>query len=578
MTDQTNLNNPYRPDMNMKPEEPKEDITVEEVQQDNLTSPDQIDESIFDVGEEDTEATNSEVEDTPDAEIKVYDVDENHVETPDAVIKTFKTKLKELTDDERENAISLVKSTQESLLACLSLFKGLQPNATEEETNAFLKWVKYVDDAQKTFMLSEDQLIDAVTRKGSHWVNMVNTNKKAGENQAPVYRGPVVDRKGLNPIDKDDNRSLAFNIMTSILKVGSPCYIFLYHTGIWLRLRTPTAAEFALLDEAYVSEKLEYGALTRGLIFSNDYVILRSLVYDFILDHVTFSTAPSDDPEYLRSIIKVTDIDEMMRGIMQTRYPDGYPYIESCTVNPNKCTHQVEGILDLREISWADETMLTEYQLNIMHNARRRITEEELQRYQEEFTSRQQSRIAFRPDGEEGEDGVDIMDADNVINGIVLNIETPTLERDRDYGVKLIYQLKGIVENIFKEKFDAEMRNKRLNELVAVSFFKVYGSWVKSIEIYKAGNLILKEEQDGELNKMFDFLSSDSEHVDRFITMIKKYISNTIVQVVGIKNHECPACHGKVNTKEGNHYLILPMDMLSTFFTLIQSSVRRSIR
>ena len=169
-------------------------------------------------------------------------------------------------------------------------------------------------------------------------------------------------------------------------------------------------------------------------------------------------------------------------------------------------------------------------------------------------------------------------DADELVNGIIINMDCPTLEKDEDYGVRWINELVQGAENVFREKHQEEERARRINEEVLVSYFKTYASWIKSIEVYDGGTLLQEINDEDTLTTMFEHLSSDVKYVELFRKLKDEYITKNIVTLVGILNYECPSCGGKHDTSKGKHHIVLPIDTLYTFFTLVRSSVRRSFQ
>lgn len=472
-------------------------------------------------------------------------------------------KVKKLTPDAKDAAIYTVRGTEKSVLAGI---QAIQTEIFEQDPNA-VEWINDTNRAVNVFTVSGDQLFEATTMPNSHWVNMIPYKEADGKES---HRGPINDRKGDNPNNKDDKTAIGLARALSVLGLGKPVYTPLYATGIWLKLRTPTAAEFVALDETIVNELQRYGTFTHGVIFTNDSVILRKHVSDFILDHVEWSTAPYDSPDYLKSIIKITDMDEMIRAIMQTRYPDGYPFIQTCTVDPNVCRHTVEGLIDLRELHWVDNSKLTLKQRNMMKSPKRRLTEEELKAYQDEFNNSSASQLVISSESSEE----NLITVDNLINGIVINFDIPTIERYEDYGIAWINQIEATVDATFKEKSDVKVRAQRINERINASSIKTYGQYVKSIEIYTEGNIFSTVTDEEELDNIFDYISGEATYIEQFAKAIKRYINLSLVSMVGILNYECPNCGKKHDTPEGNFHIVLPIDALSTFFIQVRSSLR----
>ena len=428
-------------------------------------------------------------------------------------------------------------------------------------------WDPAIQRALSLNMLENDQLLDVVVRENSTWVNLIN----AGTESQPKWVGPVNDLTGRNPNDKNDVTSLAKTLFTRTMGLGTPVYAPLYHTGIWVQLQVPKGLSFAQLDEIIANEKQIYGRQTRGVIYTNSSIVTRKHVADFLLDHVIFTNAPSSDPDYLRSIIKAPDLDELMRAIMQARYPDGYPFKQVCTADPTKCSHVVEGDIDLRKISWVDRKRLTDRQITIMSNPRRRLTEDDLRTYQEDFLDRSITRVIMSPEGTKI-----YQEDDEIINGVVLTIETPTLEKEEEYGLTWVREIERSMEEAFREKHDTKAREARQEQILYTAQFKMYGQWVKQIDIYSGGQVVKAVTDAVELNDLFEYFSSDARYVDMFKKTIDKHIANYIVQLVAIKNYECPKCGKKQDTSPGDHYILLPIDTLSTFFTLVRSTAKKT--
>lgn len=490
------------------------------------------------------------------------DVSETHVVDPTGK-QPMRWTIKSINDYDRatDKVIYALTGTAQSVMAALQ-----RTDATFVDNEQKQQWYNAIVRAREQFMLRDDQLFEATVRDGSMWVNMIGY----GEGDNISYRGPLVDKKGLNPLNRNDKTFTAVNMMKSFLSLGLPAYIPLYHTGIWLTLNTPTAQEFALLDELILNSKVTYGRMTRGEIYSNDAVLIRKHIKDFVLDHVVSSTAPDDSKEYLASIIKSTDLDAMMLGIMMSRFPDGYNISVPCTVKPKECTHVTEGVADLRKLFWVDRNRLTERQLKLMISPTTRLTEEQLKEYQDEFNF-DSKRIVLSKDHA----GVlKVSNDPDIDNGVIINLETPTLEHEENYGVAWVNELQRSAERVFSETNDQASRDNKVRERILTSFFKTYGQWIKSVELISAGSVQRVFTEDENLDEILMLLSSDSTYVRFFQENIMKYINSSIVQLVGVKNFECPHCGKKHDTAPGGHYLILPLDMINTFFLFIQSVVR----
>lgn len=547
-------------------DEPFEEEKVEEVKADKISAVVEVEEA--DEDDELFKPTTEEAE-VEEEEKETFETQPRDIEVPEGYAEDIdppqfkRLKIaKVVNDSNRNHVIYALRGTQQSVYAALERMDNALFDKKGSEMN---EWWEKVNTARSTTTMRDDQYIDVVTRKGAQWRNMINH----GTDEKPLYKGPVNER-GLGKSHAGDNTA-AFNLLSGMLGLGRPVYACLYHTGIWVKLRAPTAASFIALDEMNAEQKIEYGMRTRGEIFSNDGAIMRKNVANFILDHVITTNAPSDDPEYLKEIIKVEDLNELMRALMQARYPDGYPLIQVCSVNPAECTEAVEGLVDLRTLSWVDTSALTAKQKMIISAPRKRITEEQLREYQEEFKNNGKGKIYLSADGSSG---------DEMSNGAILNIEMPTLAQEEDYAVAWIKGIEAGLESLFKEKHDPELRRRKLNDIISLNYFKTYGQYVNSVEIIEAGIKVREftaQDDPDELDQFFELVSGDVRYTERFINELKRYMAENIISVVGILNYECPNCGKKHDTRPGKHHIVLPIDMVTTFFTLVQSSVRASI-
>lgn len=517
---------------------------------------------------DDHDIFSEETEEITFTEPRHVDVPETHVQHSGGTrAPKFKVKNISVYDKDIGRVIYTLRGTAQSVLAALQ-----RVDADDLNRDELSAWLNIVNNASENNMLARDQLFEATVRNGSMWMNMINANTEEGTE--PRWMGPMPDTRFKNPMNREDKNYSALNMLKSFMALGVPSYIPLYHTGIWLLLDSPSAQEFAQLDEIILNSKISYGKMTRGDIYSNDSVIMRKHIKDFILDHVTFSTAPSDDRAYLSSIIKSTDLDIMMLGIMITRYPDGYPLSNPCTVDPKVCTHVVEGEVDLRKLNWVDRSRLTNRQIKLMANPYKRLTQEQLEEYQEEFNV-ENNRIVFSLDAK-GELTIVKSDED-IANGVIINVRTPTLEREENYGVSWINELQRSAERVFQESNDPAVRDMKIRERVVVSFFKSYGQWVESIQLINGSQIQKTFTEADNLDEILIFLSSDARYVKHFVNSITKFINSNLIQLVGVKNYECPKCGKKHDTAPGGHYLILPIDTLNTFFLFVQSAVHRVI-
>ena len=334
----------------------------------------------------------------------------------------------------------------------------------------------------------------------------------------------------------------------SLLGMGSIVSIPLWHSGFHITIRTPSESALIELRRRIVESKITLGRSTHGLIFSNQSSYTTQWIVDLILDHLHETSLKNR--ENIRQKIKTPDLPVLIWGLACCVWPKGFHYVRSLMtgegINDKKV---VEGKINVSKLMFVDNTAFTDFQKRHMANKTAgSVPDEALERYQQEFA------------GNAGR-AIDLLD-----NGaIVLNLHIPSIDAYIASGQSWISSLIQIIDQTFTgENDEEEARNEKIIEHARATTLRQYSHWVNSITVEDSE--ITDREQ---IDAMLTSLSENDEMRKKYFDAIAKYIDDVTVAVIAI-----PETSGKPSGLPRFPRLI-PIDPLSTFFTLIMQRTAR---
>ena len=329
----------------------------------------------------------------------------------------------------------------------------------------------------------------------------------------------------------------------------------LYHTGIWIDVKVPSDGELALLEQRISSATYELGYQTKGLAYSNTSVKMNMEVVDFILDRVVATTAREVNKQYLKSIIRTTDIGIMAWAMANAVYPAGFPYGRACSADPVKCTHVVREMLRLSKLIWTDSSAFTDWQKKLLASrGTKKITEEDLEKYQSEFVRIGARRVKVR-------------------DGIHADLRVPTLLEYEQAGYEwidsLIAQAKASLDDLSTQEM-----NQVINEQYQLSSMQQYTHWVASL-YYSDGDLTVEGRE--EISNSLKMASANEEIVETFTKEIKKYIDDVSATIIAIPKYDCPSCGAPAGQDTTHHPFLVALDPVQAFFILRDLKIQTTL-
>lgn len=370
-------------------------------------------------------------------------------------------------------------------------------------------------------------------REGSSWVQAV-----------PSAAGPI--RAGLPGVSSSDDTSLKVGDQIGTQRL---IQIPLWHSGIWVTLRSPNLSKLVELDERLSQEKSMLGRQSNGMVFSSTEVYANYHIMEFILDHVHSSTLPNKRRELFKETVRVTDMSQLMWGMCVAMYPKGYPLTQPCLANPNKCNHTFEALLNLGKITWTDHSMLSPEQVRHMENRTKVMDLAKVREYQEAF----------------------VWKGDRVIplpGNVSLRLAVPSIAEAENSGFAWVDGIYKATAAAFGVKLEGMARDNYVNRQVMASTLRQYSHWIDAI--VRVNDEGQEQIEDGaeDLDTTLEDLCIDSEVVDTVTTGILNFIDTTTLTLIAIPKQPCPKCGKEVDSALLRHPELIPLDVVNLFFTL----------
>lgn len=439
-------------------------------------------------------------------------------------------KLKDPWDDE---AITLVVPSEQTgeLEGVLEAYsKGDQENLVKNE-----KWITAagMGIAHQPRLDMNDKLSE---REGSKWRQVVTHNGKALGITKPK-------------LGDDDNAILtgerAMMRTRAYMGLGGQYRIPLWNSGFWITIKTPDEAAILELDRKLAEEKIALGRATAGLLFSNASVFIVDHVMQFILAHMVSTTLKDSSRENIAKRISIHDIQHMAWGSACSIWPNGFQYARAVLGDTPEKNRVVEGKINVSKLQWIDVGSMTDWQIKHMANITiGSMTNDDLERYQKEFTIRGERRISLN-------------------ENVHVNLAVPTLDEHLISGQKWVNNIVTMTNRVFGMDQDDADRNTYINNQGKATLLRQYGHWVKSVEL-GTGLVTDLETIDDQLS----LFSSDDVARDLIMNEVIKYAEDTTVAFIAV-----PTVDEREEEKFPRMPHLLPIDALTTFFTLLRQKL-----
>lgn len=418
------------------------------------------------------------------------------------------------------------------------------PNINAAGDSETRMWTDVLKDGQSTLMRG-NPLAAAMNREGSDWQQYLEV-----EGQPLAASRPKFDVGGGTLTGE---RALIFAAAATGL--GSIVQVPLWHTGIWMSFKTPPEAAILELERRIANDKITLGRFTNGLLFSNTSVYQINYLVNFAFQYVFDTNAKELNIDYLKSIIKVTDIPAILWGLALAIYPNGYPYAQACLNTDASCKHVIKEMLDLGKLVYTDNGSLTDWQKRRMSQRKARMSDEDIKRYEAEHTRGNPRRVALS-------------------ETVSSTLRVPNLQQYEDSGYAWIDGIVQMMEGAFQVPLKGDERDAYISNQGRLSTMRQYGHWVGEVHIENTDQTLGTDRET--IEGLMGMFSTSEELRNKFIEEIGKYIDDSTVSLVGLPRHNCPACNFPQMTEEKKrHPHVIPLDVARVFFFMLSQRINR---
>lgn len=410
------------------------------------------------------------------------------------------------------------------------------PNVRLDDTVNTREWAEALNGGTDIAMIGS-ALHGAVDREGSMWEQDVLSEKGGLAGKAPEFR----DRPGVSL-----SGERAVLRMRALLGQGSVFQVPLWHSGFWVTFKAPSDGALLELQRRILQEKVNLGRHVHGLAFSNHSSYIAGWLTDFALSHVYDTTVEGSSNEDLRKLIVGLDIPSLLWGMACVVWVSGFQYAQACANDPAKCNHVIKELLDVTKLQWTDNRALTPWQIGHMAGRNTKMTMDSITKYRNEFTVGKPRKVPLA-------------------DGISVTLKSPSLEQYLTSGNRWVASIVEMVDKAFGLSPEDGQRNAFISEQGQASIMRQFSHWVEEIDL---GNDTVIADQET-LEMALNSLSGRPDIVDTYLTQVGKFMDDSTVAVIAIPAHECPKCQTPRESGMPRYPQLLPIDVMSTFFTLL---------
>lgn len=343
--------------------------------------------------------------------------------------------------------------------------------------------------------------------------------------------------------------------VSSMLGLGELIQIPLWHSGIWLSLKTPSHGALLELQRRIAAEKVALGRQTNGLLYSNNSVYIVSHLVNFIIQHVYDSNLKDQSADNLKRHIRCPDIPIMAWGIANTIWTNGWPLRHPCVASPEECTHVEEALLDIGKLCWTDSQSLTESQKKHMVRRGDKFDNAAIEAYQEEFIDSNEYAVHRVSRGGDDQE-------------IRMVFKTPSIRDYEQSGFDWVDGMVRLTDEAFDVPLRGEERQNYIQQQALLTLMHQYSHWVKKLVITSPDEDEETIEDRSTLDGILASLSKDQDLVDEYLESVGKYIDQITVSLIALPRFNCPVCERDQGTDAGPHPHLIPQDPVRLFFTL----------
>lgn len=397
--------------------------------------------------------------------------------------------------------------------------------------------------------------------------------------------GPLrIQGQAVNPKSATTGPS-AIIALQNMMGVGRPTRIPLWNSGVVLTVGNFRESEMLSLNHALNEQRVELGYATQGFLFTGNDVKIVMGVVDFILDHVIATNIKDwikGDKSVLKELILVSDIQALCAGSLESIYPSGYPTEHSCVnTGTDKCSYKGGIKMEIGNLEFSPDSLLR-FSRTIWTDTARIDIEAKRHMAAPAGTHPIATIRAYQ---------TRVNTADN-LSGVIkvndaqirLSYQQPNLKTYEEVGLYWITSVVDMVDKTMSavKTTDREDRAKKRRGFISdyehILQFQKQAAWIKSIQygVDLSGDDVTVVNDIKTIFNLLEELSQNPGVVKEATADVNRYKTDTQLSFAGIPNFKCPSCgDSQLKDDVDNKHGIIPMDMVSYFFTIMEWRLAR---
>lgn len=383
-------------------------------------------------------------------------------------------------------------------------------------------------------MIPDSYLWKAQWRPGAVWTNQ-----------------PILGGKSLHMGPRQDN-TLAGSLQSSVgnHRLGTNALVPMWHSGFHVRLRTPTARQFAELDAVVASEKNVFGRRTGSALFSSTRCYLESAVLDLFIDCLEDTNIVGWTPEMVRRLLDGRDIQIASLALQATRYPSNYPAVEPCVEVEAGCRNVKHTSFTPMNALIVDEARFTQLEIRHLNERFVQRTEQEVINFQASASWNQMTTV-------------------RLTDTVELRIKHPKAVEIIDSGYVWAAGISASVSRVLGDDSPSRNRVALMESLIDTEGLRRFLAYVDGV--IQNGNEVPWDEKS--LISDLELIGDDQQIIRRFELDIRNFEERDIIAYMGTPRYFCADCEKRLSTKDperlaayNQNPIIVPQDATARFF------------
>lgn len=351
----------------------------------------------------------------------------------------------------------------------------------------------------------------------------------------------------------------------------------LWHSGMHLTLEGPGVLEQLRLETKLSDEKIEAARGSNGLVYSASSVYLNRAVADFVLGCTTKSTIGTVNPEELKKVILITDLEPMTQACSATIYPDGYNLDRPCLTDFGGCGETLTRKVNLRRMLFVRRSRITNDQFALMAKRSQRVDVRTVRGYQD----------SMRPE---------VSRYIDIGAGLKVKMRVPTIANYERQATAWMEELDNRSREVMVSYASEDDRQSFMVRANNIAMVMAYSSWIEAVveEDPESPNglktivsRVLPEDEEGDLEKQYqadmdldrllESFADDGELTTKIANGIEKFINDMTLATCAIPKSHCPSCGVPLTGDSlSKHPHLVSINPLEVFFTLIHHRIQQA--